>query len=74
MSVKQFATSQQSQMLTEADAGAYLNISPKTLTAWRCTKRFEGPRYVKLGGAVRYPLRELDAFIERQMVSFNGGA
>jgi predicted DNA-binding transcriptional regulator AlpA len=68
------STAQQPQstrphLLTETGAAEYLAVKPNTLAAWRCTKRVEGPRYVKMGGAIRYPLAELDAFIARQMVT-----
>jgi len=56
------------QLMVERDAAHYLKLKPATLAAWRCTKRVDGPRYVKLGGAVRYPLAELDAFIDRSLV------
>lgn len=56
-------------LLTDKEAAAILNVKPNTLAAWRCTKRVEGPRYVKMGGAVRYPLAELEAFIARQLVT-----
>jgi hypothetical protein len=39
--------------LTELDLASRWNVSVKTLQAWRL--RGVGPRYLKLGGAVRYP-------------------
>lgn len=57
------------RLLSEREAADVLNIKPNTLAAWRCTKRVEGPRYVKMGGAIRYPMAELEAFIERQLVT-----
>ena len=46
---------------TERDAAAYLNVSQRTLQAWRL--RGGGPEYVKLGGAIRYDRDALDRFI-----------
>jgi len=46
---------------TEKEAAAYLNVSPRTLQAWRL--RGGGPAYVKLGAAVRYDRDALDRFI-----------
>ena len=46
---------------TEKEAAAYLNVSPRTLQAWRL--RGGGPAYVKLGNAVRYDRAALDRFI-----------
>lgn len=47
---------------TEREAAAYLNVSPRTLQAWRL--RGGGPAFVKLGNAVRYDRTALDRFIE----------
>ena len=49
--------------LSNADAAAYLGISPKTLNDWRSAGR--GPNYLKLGTLVRYRQSELDAFLEQ---------
>ena len=46
---------------TERDAAAYLNVSPRTLQAWRL--RGGGPEFVKLGASVRYDRDALDRFI-----------
>ncbi|MGE0311368.1 MAG: helix-turn-helix domain-containing protein [Lautropia sp.] len=55
-------------MLTEGQAAAYLGLSPKTLPAWRCTKRVALP-YVKIGAAIRYRRADLDAFIAANTVA-----
>jgi hypothetical protein len=41
-------------------AADVLGVSPRTLQRWRQEGR--GPRFLKLGGAVRYPATELSAF------------
>lgn len=46
---------------TEREAAAYLNVSTRTLQAWRV--RGGGPEYVKLGNAVRYDREALDRYI-----------
>jgi predicted DNA-binding transcriptional regulator AlpA len=46
--------------LTENQAADFLGLSVRTLQAWRV--RGGGPRYVKIGRAVRYQRRELAAF------------
>lgn len=46
---------------TEDDAAAFLNVSKRTLQAWRL--RGVGPAYVKLGNAVRYDPAVLDRFV-----------
>lgn len=40
--------------LTEAELARRWDLSPRTLQQWRL--RGQGPRYLKLGTAVRYPL------------------
>jgi hypothetical protein len=44
----------------EMQAAIFLGLSVRTLQAWRV--RGGGPRYVKIGRAVRYQRRELVAF------------
>ncbi len=41
------------------------NISARTLERWRWIG--EGPRYVKLGGRVRYRLEDIEAYEARQV-------
>lgn len=48
------------QFLTTEDAAAFLRLSRKTLERWRWAGK--GPRWHKLGGAVRYRLEELERF------------
>jgi excisionase family DNA binding protein len=52
---------------TEKEAAVYLNVSPRTLQAWRL--RGGGPEYVKLGNAVRYDRDALDRFIAERTCS-----
>ena len=56
------ATASIRRLLTERQASDKLAVSPRTLQNWR---RFgEGPRFVKLGTAVRYVEGDLDAWID----------
>ncbi len=48
---------------TEAVA-RYAGLSPTTLRKWRMTGT--GPRFVRLGRAVRYRRTELDAFLAQR--------
>lgn len=60
-------------LVNETMAALHLDISPRTLQAWRI--RGEGPAFVKLGRSVRYDRAELDRFIaERTQASTAGGA
>jgi hypothetical protein len=49
------------QLFTTRQAAERCNLSPRTLEKLRLTGR--GPVYVRLGGAVRYPQADLDAWI-----------
>lgn len=53
-------------MLTRVEAAARLNLKVHTLAAW--ASRGEGPPFVKLGRAVRYPADELAAWVGAQRV------
>ena len=62
------------QLLTERDASKVLCLSVRTLQKWRLCGR--GPRFLKLGHAVRYDLAELRRFLadsERASTSDPGG-
>ena len=45
-------------------AAAYIGIAKSTLYTWRTRRPGFGPRAVKAGGALRYRLSDLDAWIE----------
>ncbi|WP_376690094.1 helix-turn-helix transcriptional regulator [Wenzhouxiangella sp. EGI_FJ10409] len=51
--------------LTTEEAAEYVGLQKSTLEAWRC--RGGGPRFVKMGRAVRYRLVDLDAWIESRL-------
>jgi predicted DNA-binding transcriptional regulator AlpA len=50
------------QLLTEHDASERLGLSVRTLQKWRL--QGNGPRFLKLGHAVRYDPADLDQYIE----------
>ncbi len=54
-------------VLGEMDAACQLGLSVNTLRKWRCTGH--GPVYLKLGKAVKYRLTDLQAFIEKSLIS-----
>jgi len=60
-------------LLLEASAAHYLEITSKTLQNWRCTGRYALP-YVKIGGRVRYRAGDLKKFIERRLRNHTGEA
>jgi hypothetical protein len=53
--------------LNENQTAEFLGLSARTLQAWRV--RGVGPRYCKIGRAVRYQRRELVAFQHAHTVS-----
>jgi Helix-turn-helix domain len=54
-------------LLGETHAAQLLNLSTRTLQAWRLTSR--GPAFVRAGRAVRYRRRDLLAWIDANTVS-----
>jgi excisionase family DNA binding protein len=53
--------------LTDNEAAQYLGLKVSTLRAWRLKDR--GPRYVRLGTAIRYLVADLDAYTAKNTVS-----
>jgi len=51
-----------SRLLKEGEAAKILSLEVATLRRWRWSGR--GPRFLKLGGAVRYELADIEAFKE----------
>lgn len=57
------------------EAAAFLGVSVSTLNKWRVYGC--GPRYTKMGGAVRYSQADLESFVvagQRQSTSDTGQA
>ena len=54
------------QWIDQNEVGIRLGISPRTLARWRSEKT--GPPWVRLGGAIRYRVSDLDAWADDQMV------
>jgi hypothetical protein len=54
-------------LLTEVQAADILNLSTRTLQAWRVQRA--GPSFVRTGRAVRYRKRDLIAWIDANTVS-----
>lgn len=58
------------QILKEKEAAAYIGMSVSYLQHARCYgasgNRTSGPSYLKMGRSVRYRLKDLDSWIERQ--------
>ena len=58
--------SAEERRLTVEETAELLSVSAKTLEAWR--RLGKGPEFVKLGRAVRYTMRALDAFTRERTV------
>lgn len=54
-------------LLNELQAAEMLSVSPATLRRWRWAGK--GPRFRKIGGAVRYAPGDIDAYIEAALRS-----
>jgi predicted DNA-binding transcriptional regulator AlpA len=56
-------------VLTEADAARYVNLSSSTLKASRLVRpRCDGPPFIRMGRAVRYRVSDLDAWLTARCV------
>jgi predicted site-specific integrase-resolvase len=49
------------ELMTQDEVAALFDISLPVLANWRCAGK--GPRYVKLGGRVKYRKDDIEAFI-----------
>ncbi len=56
-----------SELLTTAEAAAYLRTTQGTLEVWRCTRRYAIP-YIKRGRNVFYRRADLDAWLASRTV------
>ncbi len=54
------------EYLDTQEASAFLGLSTQQLEMWR-TQR-QGPKFVKVGRSVRYPVSALREFMDRQVV------
>lgn len=54
-----------SSALTTPQAAKYLGLSPTTLEKYRGSGC--GPRYIQLGRAIRYRLKDLDAWLDQNV-------
>jgi excisionase family DNA binding protein len=56
------------RLLTQEQAAELLGVLPKTLQAWRTTRRYP-LRFVKVGRCVRYKPEDVADFIEKRTVA-----
>lgn len=58
----------QSQLLNTKQAAEFLQMSPGTLTIWRCLRRYP-LKFIKIGASVRYDVRDLEEFLRKNTES-----
>ena len=51
-------------LLGPADVATYLGVTEKTLAQWRWLRR--GPRWVKVGGRIRYRWADVEKWLDEQ--------
>jgi len=54
-------------LLTEIQAAELLNLSTRTLQSWRI--KGGGPRFLKLGRAIRYRVADLNEWLEARALA-----
>jgi hypothetical protein len=62
----------QTMVVDEKQASKILNVAVQTLRNWRHMRR--GPAYIKFGRAVRYPLSDLEQYIQSNRIDPEGRA
>lgn len=55
-----------SGLLNREQAAAYLSVASQTLAVWASSGRHDLP-YIRVGRAVRYRIRDLDAWLESRV-------
>ena len=55
----------QRESLSEGEAAIAIDVSPGTLSVWRCTGRYALP-FIKVGRKVRYRRSDLIAWLENR--------
>ena len=58
------------RVLSDTEVAERLGVSPFTVRAWR--RKGHGPRFMKMGRAVRYRSEDVEAFKEMALVDPSG--
>lgn len=61
------------RVVDEAEAASILGVKKQTLSAWRCTGRYDLP-FIKVGRCVRYRRSDLVKFLADRTVRNTGEA
>lgn len=59
-------------MLTTEEAATVLDRHPQTLKNWRQSETTVSPRWVKVGGRIYYPAKDLAGYVERAGIADEG--
>jgi excisionase family DNA binding protein len=54
------------RMLTDIEVAARLGVSPFTVRSWR--RKGVGPRFLKMGRAVRYRPEDVDEYVRQALI------
>ena len=54
------------RVLREGELAQRLDVSKRTLQNWRAQRPTRGPKFIKVGAAVRYPVASLEAWLRDQ--------
>lgn len=57
------------QLLSPQELAESLDLSPSTLSSWRCENR--GPCYLKIGRKIWYPKNRVNEWVENQLRETN---
>lgn len=66
MNTEQMLPRTDERVLSDTEVAERLGVSPFTVRAWR--RRGHGPRFMKMGRAVRYRSQDVEAFKEMALV------
>jgi predicted DNA-binding transcriptional regulator AlpA len=59
------------RFLTEKEVEEEYGLKARTLQKWRLFRK--GPRFLKLGGSVKYRVSDLEAWLEKNTVTTTDG-
>ena len=59
---------QRDRLLTPEQAADLLGVTCGTLSVWRCTRRYPGLKYTKVGTRIRYRQSDIEAWLRSRTV------
>jgi len=52
------------QLFTTKEVAARIGLKSITLDKWRCSRPPRGPRYIRVGGRIRYPADAVEKWLQ----------